>query len=70
MWVVTDSPSDFPGLYAARKHLIVAGASITTDEVVADVSLEALRRRLIDLGCDAMIPRHPSDDPVIMECWL
>jgi hypothetical protein len=70
MWVVTDSPADFPGLYVARKHLITAGADTPTDEFLTDHVLEALRRRLVDQGCDALIPRHPSDDPVLLEVWL
>ena len=68
MWAITHNPSDHPGKFVARKWLIGIGTmAATADHHVAD-TLDAVRDKLPrDL---IPIPRHPSDDPVIVESWI
>lgn len=67
-WVVTASPSDFPGQFVARKWLIGAGLTAVTDMFETADDLAQLRSRLpFGLTC---IGRQPGDDPVIVEVWL
>lgn len=68
MWVVYAHPSDFPDEFVARRFTIDGGRECATDEILRAASLDALRRLAPPrLG---RIPRNPSDDPVIVECWL
>jgi len=70
MWVICKNPSDYPGKFTARLHIIDFDTkqSIPTKEMfVADTLDEA--RELIPQGL-ALIPRYPNDDPVIVETWI
>lgn len=66
MWTITARPKD-PHGFVARLHLTLPQPEATNVALVA-TTLEALRE-LIPQGL-AMIPRAPSDDPVIVETWL
>lgn len=69
MWVVYNSPSDYPpGKWVVRLYLLRRdGASVPAGAVVAD-TLEGVRAAippgLTNLG------RNLADDPVIHEVWL
>lgn len=64
IWVVYDSPADFPGQFVARKWLNDAA----TSEVLQADSLQALRELLpAGLYC---LPRSQEDDAVIVESWF
>lgn len=68
IWTITENPSDHPGKFVARKHVVKAGESMATEEHFARDTLDearaAIPRRLF------RIPRSRGDDPVIVESWL
>jgi hypothetical protein len=68
LWVVYDKPRDYPEDHVARRWEIRAGSTCATDETIVG-PLGAIRRRLADKGLHAL-KRDPTDDPVIVECWL
>ncbi|WP_371438317.1 hypothetical protein [Polaromonas sp.] len=64
IWVVYDSPIDFPGRFVARKWL----GDQATSETLEGKTLDELRGHLPDgLYC---LPRDESDDPKIVESWI
>ena len=70
IWTVFDHPRDFPESYVAR--MSTSPDFVPTDLYLTAETLEALRDLLQEqtpyvLTC---LPRHPTDDPVIVECWL
>ena len=68
MWAVTCNPSDHPGKFVARKWLIGRGTmAATAEQHIAD-TLDGVRD-MLPRGLIA-IPRHPNDDPVIVESWI
>ena len=68
MWAVTQSPSDYPGKFVARKWLIGIGTVAATAELHVEDTLDEVRDKLPrDL---ILIPRHPNDDPAIVESWI
>ena len=69
-WVVYGpNTRDFPGQYVVRRAQIAAGVIFNDVRPTAVVpTLEEARAMVpIDAFC---IPRHPEDDPVIVEVWL
>lgn len=64
MWVVYNSPKDFPGLYVARKWV----KNAPTSELVSAESLDEVRKQ-IPQGL-MRVPRDTRDDPVIVETWI
>lgn len=68
MWVVTENPSDFPGLFVARRWEIARGSSMATADVVHSETLEGVRAQLP--AWLTRIARDPRDDAVIVESWL
>lgn len=68
IWTVYNSPADYPGLFVARKFLIVEGNSCPTVTVLTAPSLDGLREQLPH-GLTWM-PRYEQDHPCIVECWL
>lgn len=65
LWTVYDSPSDFPGLFVARKF---TDQGPTLDFMTCP-DLGPLREQLWRKGLDP-IARSPEDDPVIIESWM
>ena len=64
IWTIYFDPSDFPGLYVARKFNV----DKPTKEFKTAKTLEEIRLAIPQgLFC---IPADPSDDPVIVESWL
>jgi hypothetical protein len=68
IWTVIANPADYPGLFVARKWLMVEGREVPTNEVVVGLTLQAVREQ-IPIGLQWM-PRSPDDDPVIVETWF
>lgn len=68
MWVVTESPSDHPGKFVARRHIIGRGfVRATTNHHVAPSLAEV--RATLPPGL-FRLQRKPGDDPVIVESWI
>lgn len=67
MWVVYDSPSDYPGYWVARLHLSLPQPQ-ATDCVLTALTLDTLHW-LLPAGL-TRLPRQPDDDPAIFEVWL
>lgn len=64
IWTVYDHPRDFPGAFVARLSIL----DKPTAKLLHSDTLEGLRAQLPNgLTC---LQRSPSDDPVIVECWL
>jgi hypothetical protein len=68
MWVIYNSPLDFPGLYVARKWEIHPGNPVATTEYINATSLDILRSQLPH-GLMRML-RNEGDGPRIVEIWL
>lgn len=72
MWTVFYNPSDFPGMYVARRFAM--------DKATADhksgPSIEDVRSwiresaRSSGQGSLVRINRYPQDDPSVVETWL
>lgn len=71
MWVIYENPSDFPGLFVARKHEIRCGTHNPTEEYYTAKLLKILRVWVQGKspGC-IRIPRDSKDDPTIVESWM
>jgi hypothetical protein len=71
VWVVYDSPKDFPGKVVVRKWLAGADFYAPTAEHQVFPDVEAARAwiRSTKAGL-ARLPRHPHDEAVVLETWL
>lgn len=69
LWVLYDHPSDDRDAYVARLWEMQGGALAATHSTFRDHDLERLRALMRARGL-FRLPRHPSDDPVIIETWL
>lgn len=67
-WTITRNPSDFPGLYVARRWVVRAGELISTNDIRTAETLDGVREQL-PRGLVAL-RRNPTDDPVIVEVWI
>lgn len=68
IWVVIENPQDYPGLFVARKWLVVDGKEVHTSVLVTGPTLQSVREQ-IPVGLQWM-PRAPGDNPVIVETWF
>lgn len=67
IWTVYERPLDHPHKFVARRWVSLLAPAPTSDVILAD-DLGALRKKL-PAGFVRM-PRHPEDDPVIVETWI
>lgn len=68
VWTVTENPSDHPGKFVARRHVVGRGEVRPTDDHhIADTLAEV--RDMLPAGLYPL-PRQPGDDPVIVESWI
>lgn len=83
MWVIYKNPKDFlkgdqGDLYVARRRWVAGGGEqfVAAKETCATSDLDECRRLVIDEAqrvhkiAPICMPRHQSDDPVIVETWL
>ena len=69
MHVIYKYPKDYPDDYAVREHFITAGGKMFT-------SLVSYRHKTLEDARASVqegrfcVPRHPDDDPVIVESWV
>jgi hypothetical protein len=73
MWVVTENPSDHPGLFVVRKHRVMI---LENREVFSEPTAEHWTgstveevRQYIPEGLVSMPPTE-GQDPVIVETWI
>jgi len=64
IWVIYDHPTDFPDRYVARRFQ----NDRPTAQFVEGATLDEVREKL-PFGL-AQFPRHPQDDPKIVETWF
>lgn len=69
VWVIYKHPSDFPGLYVARAQSIDKDGVTAHNMGFASPDYEDIKAYMIAKGL-IRIPRHPDDDPVILETWI
>lgn len=71
MFTVYSNPSDYPGLYVARRWLVGHRVIVsdTDSAVLRSTNLEDLRDQLASKRLTP-IARDPSDDPCIVETWI
>jgi DNA-binding IclR family transcriptional regulator len=69
IWTICESPSDYPGKYTLRRHVIAAGLTFADQNCIISDALEPLRARMRarHLHC---LGRLEHDDPVIVESWI
>lgn len=63
------NPSDYPGKFVTRKWQNVNGWNLSIDPPVAIEDTLEKARSWVPQEL-ARIPRHPSDDPAIVETWI
>jgi hypothetical protein len=69
MYTITHQPKDLPGVeYAVREFLVAAGGPHLGTVVGTADTLEDAREK-VPAQADCRLPRHPDDDPVIVETW-
>lgn len=72
IWAVTDSPSDMPGMFVARRWIILPGNPEPqhTDQHLAFADLEVLHEFFAGTKGYIWLPREPCDDPVIVGSYM
>lgn len=69
IWTICYSPSDFPGKYTLRRHVIAAGLTFVDESCIISDALEPLRARMRARHRHCL-GRSDDDDPVIIESWI
>jgi len=69
IWTMYDSPSDKPGYFVLRRHVVIKGEHGPTLEAYWCKDIEPLREKMLERGLHC-IPRLPEDEPHIVEIWL
>lgn len=71
MWVIYDSPRDFPGFFVARMHELIDEGSRPTEDYYTHRELDMLRLQLHEeFPALIRVPRDSKDDEKIVETWL
>jgi len=68
IWTIYDHPSDYPEGYIARRWVVIDGLEKPTIVTITG-PLEAMRLHFQSKGL-VCLPRDPTDDPKIVECWI
>lgn len=67
-WVIYARPTDRPEHFVGRRHEVLDGDTVATDDIVTGDTVEEVRARLPrGLYC---LPIDPTDDPRIVEVWV
>lgn len=69
MYCIYEHPRDYPNKYVVREILISKGETKYIDPPTAIVDTLNDARTVIPNGL-IPVPRHPTDDPVIIETWF
>jgi hypothetical protein len=71
IWTVYERPLDYPDKFVARLFEIEGEGAKPTANIIITPDLQTLREILtLELHLSVCLPRHESDDPQIVECWL
>jgi hypothetical protein len=65
IYVIYRKPKDFPDEVVMRVWF-----GLTPHVAFGFDDIEAARRTAHEMGACALLPRHPSDDPCIVESWI
>lgn len=68
VWIISFNPSDFPGLYVVRPHLVGSGWTIPAQFCATFKNIHDARA-YVPKPCTYM-ERDPRDDAVIVESWV
>lgn len=68
IWIIYESPEDFPGLFVAREWWQVGAEPYASDNIFTATTLQGVRDQ-IPQGLYRM-PRHPEDVPHVVESWF
>jgi hypothetical protein len=68
LWVIYESPRDFPGRFVVRCHHVNRGGVVPCDGCFVCGSLAEARDYLPDGSY--YLGRHPQDEPQIVEVWI
>jgi hypothetical protein len=68
IWTIYHKPRDHPDGFVARRFEVAGEEPKATDDVIAG-DLEELRQIFWKAGLVKM-PRHPQDEPQIVESWV
>ena len=68
-FVITANPTDYPGRHVVREHRLQSGRHEAAVAPLAVVDTLEQARAALPPGL-ARLPRHETDDPVIVETWL
>ena len=66
-WIVYDHPADCPDHFVVRRWHITTSGLVPGPGWPVDALADA--RELVPPGL-VCIPRHPDDDPAIVEMWI
>lgn len=69
IWTVCKNPSDYPGLFTARRGEITPEGPVATQDLIVSKDLYKIRG-MLDLMGLTRLERVAGDDPVILETWL
>lgn len=66
IWVIYNRPADYPDSFVVR----VWRGEVPEPEVGLYPTLELARLMVDQDGASIRLPRHHTDDPVIVESWI
>lgn len=69
MWTIFDHPADYPDHFVVRRYEVDSAGSRPTDDIRLYHEL-SFARAALESGGLTCIPRHPADDPCVVETWL
>lgn len=69
LFVVTDHPKDFPDKFVVRMFNVMSGECAATSYYETYDTIQQVREKMSMHGL-IRLPRHPEDDPVIVETWI
>ena len=68
IWTIYWSPTDYPGEYVARAHIVGRKRSGATKYIRRGSTLQSIHDQL-PIGL-VRFPRSPDDEPQIVESWM
>ncbi len=69
IWTIYYNPSDMPGYFVLRRHVVLDGATGPSPEAYWSEFIEPLRDEMRKRHLHCM-PRQDGDEPHIVESWI